>query len=259
MVVDGYRDAAVMIFEPLGRRRLGWRTCRRSPTRAGFHLRGQSSSIFPQKPYKVEFCDNPTRTPSIPIAGMPADADWALIAPYYDRSLIRNPFTYTLGREWGYRRRARPIRRGLPELTANRPDQRGRLPRDLLVLRDDEDQQDRLDLAKLKATDLTAPEITGGYIFKFDYVATDATAPHLTCTGSDVIVPANSAGTRPPAGVNCWIDCEIADPVPLRCHEQLAWLTQYVQRSTTRCSRRPSATTASTSTCVVRRLLIVTS
>ncbi|HMI94409.1 MAG TPA: CotH kinase family protein [Polyangiales bacterium] len=32
---------------------------------------------------------------------MSADSDWALIAPYYDRTLIRNPFVYELGRELG--------------------------------------------------------------------------------------------------------------------------------------------------------------
>ena len=32
----------------------------------------------------------------------------------------------------------------------------------------------------LERPSLTAPEITGGYMFKFDYAATDATAPTTT-------------------------------------------------------------------------------
>ena len=95
-----YLDAAVMIFEPVN----GTASLANLPTvatRAAFHLRGQSSASFPQKPYKIEFRDNADADAKYAIAGMPADADWALIAPYYDRAIMRNPFTYTLGRDMG--------------------------------------------------------------------------------------------------------------------------------------------------------------
>ena len=64
--------------------------------------------------------------------------------------------------------------------------------------------------------DTPSPQITGGYIFKFDQAATDASAPLPTCKAT--------------TGVTCWTDCEITDPVPLPLPtEQLAWLTQYLQ------------------------------
>ena len=81
----------------------------------------------------------------------------------------------------------------------------------------------RTDLAKLEATDTTEPAISGGYIFKFDQAATDATAPKLTCMTS--------------TGVTCWTDCELVEPVidtPAPPHPpaaaQLTWVTQYVQK-----------------------------
>ena len=95
-----YRSAAVMIFEPVN----GTASVANLPTvasRASFHLRGQSSSGFPQKPYKIELRDNADADAKYAIGGMPADADWAIIPPYYDRSLLRNPFTYEVGREMG--------------------------------------------------------------------------------------------------------------------------------------------------------------
>jgi len=209
-----YIDAAVMIFEPVN----GTASLANLPTvatRAGFHLRGQSSASFPQKPYKIEFRDNADADAKYAIAGMPADADWALIAPYYDRAIIRNPFTYTLGRDMGL----------MAPRSANVEVYLNFTSKPIA----DTDYQGiywwsetikinghRMDMADLKAADITAPEITGGYIFKFDQLGTDAMAPHLTCKAA--------------TGVTCWTDCELTDPVPLPAPtEQLAYITDYVQ------------------------------
>src|SRR4029077_6139169 len=74
----------------------------------------------------------------------------------------------------------------------------------------------RLDLKKLDETDNAEPNISGGYIFKFDQAATDMSAPLPKCKAT--------------TGVTCWTDCEITDPVPLPVPtEQLNWLTQYLQ------------------------------
>jgi AhpD family alkylhydroperoxidase len=118
VILDGYgkgpstnknldMDAAVMIWEPAG----GSASLTSLPTVAAksiYHLRGQSSASFPQKPYKIEFRDNGDNDMKLPVLGMPAEADWALIAPYYDRALIRNPFVYGLGRDMGMPAEALP-------------------------------------------------------------------------------------------------------------------------------------------------------
>src|SRR5690606_33857044 len=111
VVVDGYGagkprdknvyfDAAVMVFAPEN----GQATFAALPTiatRAGYHVRGQSSARFPKTPYRLEFWDNEDEDADYPVLGMPAQSDWALISPYYDRTLIRNPFAYELGRDMG--------------------------------------------------------------------------------------------------------------------------------------------------------------
>src|SRR6187551_704577 len=90
VILDGYgkgpstnknldMDAAVMIWEPAG----GSASLTSLPTVAAksiYHLRGQSSATFPQKPYKIEFRDNGDHDMKLPVLGMPAEADWALIA-----------------------------------------------------------------------------------------------------------------------------------------------------------------------------------
>jgi hypothetical protein len=208
-----YKDAGVMIFEPVN----GSASLGALPTlaaRAGYHLRGQSSATFPQRPYKVEFRDSADADIKYPVLGMPADADWALIAPYYDRALIRNPFTYTLANEMG--RKAPQTRFAEVYLNyENRPIQESDYQGIYWLSETIKINKQRLDLKKLDADDAQLPKISGGYVFKFDQAATDKTAAQLTCTAK--------------SGITCWTDCEVVDPDLLPAPEQLAWLTQYVQ------------------------------
>jgi len=208
-----YKDAGVMIFAPAN----GSATLSVIPTlaaRAGYHLRGQSSASFPQKPYKIEFRDNVDADVKYPVLGMAADADWALIAPYYDRALIRNPFTYTLANEMG--RKAPNSRYAEVYINySNRPIQESDYQGIYWLTETIKINNHRLDLKKLDADDLALPKISGGYIFKFDQAATDKASPHLNCTAK--------------TGVTCWTDCEVVDPDPLPAPEQLTWLNQYVQ------------------------------
>ena len=58
------------------------------------HYRGQSSKCLnPQKSYTVKFKDNETS-----LGGLPASDEWALYAPYIDRSYARNTFIFELSR-----------------------------------------------------------------------------------------------------------------------------------------------------------------
>jgi hypothetical protein len=209
-----YINAAVMIFEPVN----GTAALTNLPTvatRAAFHLRGQSSANFDQKPYKVEFRDNTDADAKYAVLGMTADADWALIPPYYDRALLRNPFVYDLGRDMGLN--APHIKFAEVYLNfAARPMADTDYVGVYWVTETINIGGHRVPLKKLAETDKTEPAISGGYIFKFDQAATDKTAPHLTCKAS--------------TGVTCWTDCELTDPVPLPAPtEQLAWITNWVQ------------------------------
>ena len=218
---DLYLAAAVMIWDPAGGG--GSASFTSLPTvvaRSAYHLRGQSSASFPQKPFKVEFRDNGDGDMKLPVLGMPAEADWALIAPYYDRALIRNPFIYSLGREMGML---------APRLqyvevyinTANRPVAETDYQGIYWFTETIENSPVRFDLKQLEEKDTTAPTISGGYIFKFDQAASEE--PKLTCTGSPTITGRGGTG-----GGTCWVDLEVVDPEPLGAGQK-TWLTQYIQ------------------------------
>ena len=57
--------------------------------------RGNSSWAMPKKSYKIEFINKQT------MLGMPKDRDWALIANYLDKTLMKNYLAYHLSAELG--------------------------------------------------------------------------------------------------------------------------------------------------------------
>lgn len=248
MIVDGYGsgkstdktiflNAAVMVFEPVD----GTASLSNLPTlttRAGYHLRGQSSASFDQRPYRLEFWDNADHDVDLPLLGMPSDSDWALIPPYYDRTLIRNPLAYTLGKDLGL---SAP-RTQFAEVYLNyesRPLAETDYQGIYWVSETIKNQKSRTNLKQLKEKDTTLPAISGGYIWKFDQLATEE--PTLACSGASPISgglfggggprpggPGSGAGGAAGAPGTCWTDLEIVDPVPLNA-EQKAWITQYIQ------------------------------
>jgi hypothetical protein len=231
---DVYKDAAFMVFEPTG----GMASLASPPTlatRAGYHVRGQSSAAAPQTPYRVELWNNASEDEDYALLGMPADSDWALIAPYYDRALIRNPLAYQLGRDLGLS--APRVR--FAEVYVNyaaRPLAETDYAGVYWVTETIKNSAARLDLKQLEAEDTTADLLSGGYIFKFDQAA--AEEPKLTCTGSPPISTGfgfgMGMGGGPPIGGGagmgtCWSDLEVVDPDPLG-PEQAAWLTNHLQQ-----------------------------
>ena len=244
ILVDGYGkgkptdkevslDAAVMIFEPAD----GQAALTALPTlasRAGYHVRGQSSANFPQTPYKIELWDNQNKDSDYTVLGMPADSDWALIPPYYDRALVRNPFVYTLGAEMGLE----APRSAYAEVYINyeaRPVADSDYQGIYWVSETIKNNKDRTNLKQLKPEDTMLPQISGGYIFKFDQLA--AEEPKLLCTGSNPLSsgfggPGRGGGQGGAGGSGagtCWTDLEVVDPEPL-APEQQTWLTQYIQQ-----------------------------
>ncbi len=211
-------DLAVLIYEPVN----GTASLDDLPavaTRAAFHLHGQSSAGFQQKSFKVELRDNADADSKYGVLGMPADADWDFIAPYYDRSLIRNPFVYSLARDMG-----RPAPRvAFAEVylgTGNLPIASSDYQGIYWITETLKINGHRLDLNKLNPTDTQPPDVTGGYLVEFNWHATDATKPQIACTP-----PAGA-----PAGYACFTDCEVTHPTPLPAPtEQLAYIRQYLQ------------------------------
>ena len=136
----------------------------------GIKLRGNSSLSFNQKKYTLELRESQGKEIEAPLMGMPAHSDWVLLAPYSDVSAVRDPLAFQLWRDmghWGPRTR-------MVELTLN-GDYRG-----IYILAEAIKRgKDRVDIAKLKKSDVRGRDVTGGYLLRID-TSTDDEATHVS-------------------------------------------------------------------------------
>lgn len=200
-----YKDAAFILLEPKNNKV----SLLQNPTittRAGFHIRGQSSANFEKTPYRLELRDNEDDDAKYPMLGMPGDGDWAILSPYPDKSLIRNALAYELGKDMGldtprYAHVEVYINFDNQPLSAD--DYQGVY----LLTETLEIDKDRLNIKKLKEDDLTEPNISGGYLMQFNMMAAE----------------------EPLIRGNGWSDLELKEPDDL-LPEQLSWITNYIQK-----------------------------
>lgn len=126
----------------------------------GIETRGSSSqSISDKKPYSIEVRDLLGEDLAVSLLGMPKESDWALIAPYSDKSLIRDAVVYQLAASmmaWAPRTR-------FCEVVVN-GDYRGVYVLTEKIKRD----KNRVNISKLDETTITGDDLTGGYILKID-------------------------------------------------------------------------------------------
>jgi hypothetical protein len=222
---ENYIDLAFMTFEPVN----GSASIAALPTvaaRAGYHLRGQSSMRFEKAPYRVELWDNENNDADYPVLGMPPEADWAMIGPYMDKTLIRNVFVYSLGMNLGLS----AMQYRFAEVYINQ-DSSALEPDDYqgvyTVVQTIKNQKTRLDLKQLRMDDTEPEKLSGGYIFKFDQGAVDSSETELECTGAEKM--SGGFGRRDiDSSATCWDDLELVDPSPAN-PEQIAWITGYLQ------------------------------
>lgn len=127
--------------------------------KCGIETRGASSSTFPKKSYDIELWDvNGTDIDSA-LCGFPKESDWVLSAQYTDKTLMRGMLTFDLYRSMGwYAPRATPV-----ELIIN-----GEYLGVYVLMEKVKRDNDRIDISKLKPTDITGDQLTGGYILKLD-------------------------------------------------------------------------------------------
>jgi hypothetical protein len=127
--------------------------------KVGIKLRGSSTLSFPKKQYAVEIRDSLDNDLNVSLLDLPKESDWILNAPYTDKSVMRNVTIYTLAREMGrYASRTRYC-----EMVLN-----GEYMGLYVLLEKIKRGKDRVDIAKLKSTDLAGDSLTGGYIVKLD-------------------------------------------------------------------------------------------
>lgn len=126
----------------------------------GIEIRGSSSqSLFPKKSYGFETKSADLESTDVSLLGLPAENDWILYAPYSDKTLIRNVLTFTLDAALGhYSPRCRFV-----ELVLN-----GNYQGVYVLMEKIKRNDQRVDIAKLKSTDNSGEDLTGGYIIKID-------------------------------------------------------------------------------------------
>ena len=125
----------------------------------GIELRGQSSQMFPKKPYSIELRKNSTIDTAASLLGMPANKDWVLHAHYSDKSMMRNALTYYFGAKLG---RWQPRFRYC--VVYINGDYQGLY----LLLESIKRDSSRVNISHLAYTDNSGDELTGGYIVKVD-------------------------------------------------------------------------------------------
>lgn len=151
----------------------------------GIKVRGQSSAKFPKPGYSIEVRDEKGEGTDVSLLGLPPSDDWVLHGPYVDKSLLRNALAHWLFRQSGhYSPRTmhfdlyiNGVYRGVYVLIEKI--KRGKY---------------RVNVSKLKETDIAGDSLTGGYIWAFDKTGTN--------TGGMGMEDINKEGFKTSDGLN---------------------------------------------------------
>lgn len=126
----------------------------------GIEIRGHSSQMFPKKQFGFETRDATGNDDvDVSLLGLPAESDWILSANYSDKTMMRNILSYQLSREMGHY----ASRTVYCEVIIDN-EYKG-----VFVLMEKiKKDKNRVDIEKLKSSDIAPPNVTGGYIFSID-------------------------------------------------------------------------------------------
>lgn len=137
---------------------------------ARFRSRGESSSRQKKKNWNVEVQNPDGSGRSVEILGMPSESDWVFYAPHdFEASLMRNVFIYELGNQLNrYAPRTR-----FAEVFVNfidEPLSEEHYMGVYVIMEKIKRDEQRINIARLDPDQTTEPEISGGYVLKFDWV-----------------------------------------------------------------------------------------
>jgi hypothetical protein len=150
-----------IIYNGPGQRNAVTDSCNVYNGKIGIEVRGFSSQQFPKLQYAVETRDTLGADLAVSLLGMPAEADWVLSAGYSDKSLLRNALAYQLANSAGrYASRSR-----FCELILN-----GEYMGIYVLFEKIKRDKGRVNITKLKNTDVSGDNLTGGYIVKIDRI-----------------------------------------------------------------------------------------
>lgn len=130
----------------------------------GIKVRGQSSAKFPKPGYSVEVRDNQGEGIDVSMLGLPPADDWVFHGPYVDKSMMRNALAHWLFRQAGhYSPRTKHF-----DLYIN-----GVYRGVYVLIEKIKRGKYRVNVSKLKETDISGDDVTGGYIWAFDKTGTN--------------------------------------------------------------------------------------
>ena len=199
-------------------------------SRAATHVRGQSSSSFPQKPYAWEFWKDATDDDkNVELLGMPADSDWVLQTLYTDKTFQRNHLVQQLmlaanGAGPGHRGRFVEVFFNQDGGTCTYSDYRGVY----LLMEGIRRGNNRLRIEKLNSEMTEISKLSGGYIFARDKNPIEFPIIPPTVSGS----PWNG------------LTYDINEPIPPTA-AQSAWLRNYLNQADTAIMQPSFATISS--------------
>lgn len=129
----------------------------------GIEIHGASSSADPKHNFRMELRDEAGEDRDYPLLDLGSDSDYVLHASYGDKTYIRNPFVYSLGRAVGEDTGEWQPGVAFAEVYLN-----GRYWGLYAVMERQKRDGDRIDLPDPAET-AELGDITGGYLFKIDY------------------------------------------------------------------------------------------
>ena len=128
--------------------------------RIGIERRGSTSQyISDKKPYSIEIRDALGNDVDTALLGMPKESDWSLIAPYSDKSLMRDAMMY----QWGRSFMAWAPRTKFCEVILN-----GSYQGVYVLTEKIKRNKNRVNIAKIDNLANSGDNLTGGYIIKVD-------------------------------------------------------------------------------------------
>jgi hypothetical protein len=166
-------------------------------TRGGFHVRGSTSSGMPQVPFAVEFLNDFNEEQPHTALGLPADSDWVLYAPTpLEPVLIHNPFIHQLSRDMG---RYSPRTRFVEVYLARTGEaiSAAHYHGIYVLMEKIKIGKNRVDAGHLGANDLQAPDVTGGYLLKFDRLGPGESGFAAGGTGMAFVDPKEAVMIQP--------------------------------------------------------------
>lgn len=126
--------------------------------------RGHSTWGQPKNPYKVQFKDDASYKQLADVVGMPKNRNWALLADYFDHSLMRNKLAFSLGSSSVFLKSLKWTPSGQHVEVYLNSDYVGVY----LLAEDIRIAPERLNIQKM-GTDPVLNQVDGGYIVEVDY------------------------------------------------------------------------------------------